>query len=128
MDPASRTHGLAAGESRDPIGVLVAGLNRLAQSDLLDRVGLRKPAERAVFAVTRSGFRTLATASRAFTRTGGTRRDGVRAPAATAHGVFDLTPTEDEQSWSTWSPSSPPRWCVPPPPRRTTPARPPRPC
>ncbi len=97
MDPTSRTHGLAAGESRDPIGLLVAGLNRLAQSDLLDRVGLRKPVERAVFAVTRTGFRTLATASRAFTTRGTRGADGVRAPAATAHGVFDLTPTEDEQ-------------------------------
>ena len=97
MDPASSTHGLAAAESRDPIGVLVAGLNRLAQSELLDRVGLRGPAERAVHVVTRSGFRTLTTASRAFTRRGAPGVPGVRAPAATAHGVFDLNPTEDEQ-------------------------------
>ena len=39
--------------------IAVAGLNRLAQSDLIDRVGLRKPAEQVVFTVTRSGFKTV---------------------------------------------------------------------
>ena len=38
-------HGLSSTESRDPIGIAVAALNRLAQSDLLDRVGLRMQAE-----------------------------------------------------------------------------------
>ncbi len=56
-------HGVASGESRDPIGFAVAALNRMAQSELLDRVGLRKQAEQAVFTVTRSGFRS-ATAAR----------------------------------------------------------------
>ena len=45
--------GLARGESRDPIGLAVAALNRVAQSDLIDRIGLRKQAEQAVFTVTR---------------------------------------------------------------------------
>jgi alkylation response protein AidB-like acyl-CoA dehydrogenase len=90
-------HGVASGESRDPIGFAVAALNRMAQSELLDRVGLRKQAEQAVFTVTRSGFRTATAAGRAFTRAGSSRRAGVRVPAATSSGVFDLTPTEDEQ-------------------------------
>ena len=46
-------HGLASTESRDPIGFAVAALNRLAQSDLIDRIGLRKQTEQAVFTVTR---------------------------------------------------------------------------
>ena len=60
--------GLASTESRDPIGLAVAALSRLAQSDLLDRVGLRKQAEQTVFTVTRTGFRTATSAGRAFTR------------------------------------------------------------
>ncbi len=90
-------HGLASGESRDPIGYAVAALSRMAQSDLLDRVGLRRQAEQAVFTVTRSGFRGATAAGRAFTRSGSSHTEGVRVPPAISRGVFDLTPTEDEQ-------------------------------
>ncbi len=90
-------HGLASGEARDPIGYAVAALSRMAQSDLLDRVGLRKQAERGVFTVTRSGFRAATSAGRTFQRVGSADQGGVRVPSATPSGVFDLTPTEDEQ-------------------------------
>jgi alkylation response protein AidB-like acyl-CoA dehydrogenase len=89
--------GIASGESRDPIGYAVAAMNRLAQSDLLDRVGLRRQAEHAVFTVTRGGFRTATTAGRAFARAGKRGQEGQRATVARSRGVFDLTPTEDEQ-------------------------------
>ena len=59
-------HGVPGSAKRDPIGYLVAGLNQLAQSDLIDKVKLRKPAEQAVFTVTRSGFKTMTNASRTF--------------------------------------------------------------
>ena len=94
---AGGRHGLASQESRDPIGYAVAALQRLAQSDLLDRTGLRRPTERAVFTATRSGFRVATAAGRTFQRVGSSRAAGVRAPAASAGNVFDLTPTEDEQ-------------------------------
>ncbi len=90
-------HGVPSSESRDPIGYLVAGLNRLAQSDLIDRVRLRKPAQQLVFSVTRNGFRTMTAASRSFSQAGNLGKPGVRAPAARRSGVFDLTPSEDEQ-------------------------------
>src|SRR5690606_23354949 len=90
-------HGLSSRERRDPIGFAVAALNRLAQSDLIDRVGLRKQTERGVFTVTRSGFKVAGSASRAFARKGRKDVEGVRVPAANPSGVFDLTPTEDEQ-------------------------------
>jgi alkylation response protein AidB-like acyl-CoA dehydrogenase len=90
-------HGLATTESRDPIGYLVAGLSKLAQADLLDRLGLRKQAEQTVFTVTRSGFSTVTAAGRTFKRAGKRGKPGHRAPAVAASGVFDLTPTEDEQ-------------------------------
>jgi alkylation response protein AidB-like acyl-CoA dehydrogenase len=96
LRPGGR-YGIARGESRDPIGYAVAAMNRLAQSDLLDKVGLRKQAEQAVFTVTRRGFRTATTAGRAFARAGKRGQAGRRAPSATPRGVFDLTPTEDEQ-------------------------------
>ncbi len=89
--------GLASTESRDPIGFAVAALNRVAQSDLIDRIGLRKQTEQAVFTVTRGGFKTLTTASRTFARQGKKGQAGVRARATEPRGVFDLTPTEDEQ-------------------------------
>ncbi len=90
-------HGLSSQESRDPIGFAVAALSRVAQSDLIDRIGLRKQAEQAVFTVTRSGFKTMTTASRTFAKAGKKGKPGVRVPAAAPKGVFDLTPTEDEQ-------------------------------
>lgn len=96
LRPGGR-HGVASTETRDPIGYLVAGLSRLAQTDLLDKLGLRKQAEQVVFTVTRGGFTTMTKASRTFARSGSRGKDGVRAPAAKATGQFDLTPTDDEQ-------------------------------
>jgi alkylation response protein AidB-like acyl-CoA dehydrogenase len=90
-------HGLSSKESRDPIGYAVAALSRLAQSDVLDRVGLRKQAEQAVFTTTRSGFKTITAASRTFAKAGKKGTAGVRPAATAGRGVFDLTPTEDEQ-------------------------------
>src|SRR6478735_5659208 len=94
---AQTRHGLASTERRDPIGYAVAALNRLAQSDVLDRVGLRKQTEKAVYSATHSGFKSITATSRAFAKAGRRGEPGTHpAPARTA-GVFDLTPTEDEQ-------------------------------
>ena len=73
-------------------------MNKLAQSDLLDRLGLRKQAEQAVFTVTRSGFRTVDAAPAALRERRPARaRPACAPPAPRPRGVFDLTPTEDEQ-------------------------------
>jgi alkylation response protein AidB-like acyl-CoA dehydrogenase len=90
-------HGLSSKESRDPIGYAVAALSRLARSDVLDRVGLRKQAEQAVFTTTRSGFKTITAASRTFAKAGNAGKAGARPAATAGRGVLDLTPTEDEQ-------------------------------
>jgi alkylation response protein AidB-like acyl-CoA dehydrogenase len=90
-------HGLVAGESRDPIGFAVAVLNRIAQNPALDRLGLRKPVERVVFEATKSGFRTLGALNRTFARAGSRTGFPTRVRATAATGVFDLTPTDDEQ-------------------------------
>lgn len=89
--------GLPSSETRDPIGYAVAALHHLAQSPLLDRLGVRKQTEQAVFTVTRTGFRTATAAGRTFARAGKRGASGVRPPAAARAGVFDLTPSEDEQ-------------------------------
>jgi len=96
LRPGGR-HGIARTESRDALGYAVAAVNRLAHSDLLDRLGLRKQAEQAVFTVTRGGFRTATTAGRVFARAGKRGKPGARATTTSSRGVFDLTPTEDEQ-------------------------------
>ena len=90
-------HGLSREESRDPIGYAVAALNSFAQSDLIDRLGLRKASEKVVFEATRGGFLAVGAASRQFAKAGKRGAAGKRVPSATPRGVFDLTPTEDEQ-------------------------------
>ena len=95
--PKAGRHGLTAKEKTDPIGLAVAVLNRLARTSALDRFGLRKPAERAVFEATRSGFRTVGAVNRQFARAGKRRGRPTRVPSAAGTGRFDLTPTDDEQ-------------------------------
>ena len=90
-------HGLTSKERPDPIGYAVAVLNRLAQNSALDRLGLRRPAERAVFEATRSGFRTVGAVNRQFARAGKRRGKPTRVRSAAGTSRFDLTPTDDEQ-------------------------------
>jgi hypothetical protein len=94
---ASSRHGVPATDKQDPIGFAVAVLNRLAQTNVLDRLGLRKQTERAVFETTRAGFRTVGNVSRTFSRKGRPGAKPVRVPTSAEKGLFDLTPTEDEQ-------------------------------
>jgi len=96
LTPSTR-HGVTSGDNRDPIGYAVAFLNRLASTTALDRFGLRRPTERVVFEATRTGFRTAGNLNRAFSRTAKRGGGPSRVPSASGSGVFDLTPTEDEQ-------------------------------
>jgi len=93
---AGGKHGLSDKERRDPIGLAVVALNKFAQSDLIDRLGLRRTSEQTVFRVTSAGFKTASAAGRAFARAGG-KGSGKRVPSAGNTGLFDLTPSEDEQ-------------------------------
>jgi alkylation response protein AidB-like acyl-CoA dehydrogenase len=96
-DSDAPRHGVPSTDRPDPIGFAVSLLNRLAQTDVLDRLGVRKQTERAVFETTRAGFRTVGAVSRTFKRRGKPGGKAVRVPSAAAKGLFDLTPTEDEQ-------------------------------
>jgi alkylation response protein AidB-like acyl-CoA dehydrogenase len=93
---AGGKHGLSENEKRDPIGLAVVALNKFAQSDLIDRLGLRRTSEQTVFRVTSAGFKTASAAGRVFARVGGSG-GGKRVPSAQPTGLFDLTPSEDEQ-------------------------------
>jgi len=93
---AGGRHGLSDAEKRDPIGLAVAALNRLASSDLIDRLGIRKASEQTVYRVTSAGFRTAGTVGRQFARAGKATQ-GNRVPSTQNTGLFDLTPGEDEQ-------------------------------
>jgi len=94
--PAGK-HGVPSDEKPDAIGLAVAALTKISQWPTLDRLGLRKPTERAVYTATKNGFKALGAASRTFEKTGSRGAKGKRVPNAEPKGVFDLTPTELEQ-------------------------------
>jgi alkylation response protein AidB-like acyl-CoA dehydrogenase len=77
------------------MGLGLRALTRLAGSELLDRVGVRRHVERAVFQATKNGFRTATAAGRTFKAAGRLARPA-RQPRARSTGRFDLTP-DDEQ-------------------------------
>ena len=80
---------------RDFMGSALAVLNKLAQSRVIDRLGMRKTTERVVFETTKTGFRTIGAVSRTFTRS-----DSTGPPARLNDrkaDLFDLTPTEDQE-------------------------------
>ena len=71
-------------------------LRGLAGSPVLDRVGLRGPAERAIYELTKNGFKAATTAGRTFQRVPGQGKPARQRPAS-ASGLFDLTPTDEQQ-------------------------------
>jgi len=81
---------------RDPMSKGLAVLNRIASLPVLDRLNLRGPSEQVAYHGARVGFRTAAAVSRGFKRVPGAGAP-VRPSAAPGSGVFDLTPTEDQQ-------------------------------
>ncbi|WP_313405839.1 acyl-CoA dehydrogenase family protein [Aeromicrobium sp.] len=80
----------------DPMAYGLRVLNKLAASETLDKLGLRKVAERAVHGGTRSGFQAIGAAQRTFKKVAGSAQ-GDRPASTSVAGVFDLTPTEDQQ-------------------------------
>jgi len=78
------------------MGLGLRAMNRLAGSELLDRVGARKRVERWVFQGTRDGFRVAGAASRSFGAAAKLARPARQAHAR-APELFDLTPEEEQQ-------------------------------
>ena len=80
---------------RDPMGMGLAVLNRIASSPIVDRLKLRSTTEKAVYQGAKSGFRAAGAAGRTFKRVKGSGKP-TRLARTSDTGVFDLTPTEDQ--------------------------------
>ncbi|MDX1458159.1 MAG: acyl-CoA dehydrogenase family protein [Marinobacter sp.] len=82
--------------TRDPIGLALSAMNRLAASTWLDRLGMRSPVEKVAYQGTKAGFRTLAVASREYKRMTGWL-PSKRLPNKTSRDLFDLNLDQDQQ-------------------------------
>jgi len=77
------------------MGMGLAVLNRIASSPAIDKLGLRRAAERAVYQGAKSGFQAVAVAGRTFKKVQGSGKPA-RLASGSGSGVYDLTPTEDQ--------------------------------
>jgi alkylation response protein AidB-like acyl-CoA dehydrogenase len=71
-------------------------LNRLAGSDLLDRIRIRKQVERALFEGTKNGFRSATAAGRTF-KAAQQLGKPARQKKSKSTGLFDLAPDDEQQ-------------------------------
>jgi alkylation response protein AidB-like acyl-CoA dehydrogenase len=71
-------------------------LNRLAGSDLLDRIRIRKQVERALFQGTKNGFRSATAAGRTF-KSAQQLGKPARQKKSKSTGLFDLSPDDEQQ-------------------------------
>ncbi len=78
------------------MGLALAGLRRVASSDLVDRYGQRERLERVIRSGVRQGFGAATTAARGFKMVTPTRSQPVRQEPR-APKLFDLTPSEEQQ-------------------------------
>lgn len=78
------------------MGLGLKALNRLARSTTIDRLGLRHWAERGLFLSTRAGFATAGKVGRSFSAAQKLLQPQ-RLPRAGSQGLFDLTPTNEQQ-------------------------------
>jgi alkylation response protein AidB-like acyl-CoA dehydrogenase len=78
------------------MGLGLRALGRLAGSDVVDRLGVRKPAEKVLYRATRDGFKAAGAAGRTFKSVNGGRK-ATRLSTTSSTGLFDLTPTDEQQ-------------------------------
>jgi hypothetical protein len=78
------------------MGFGLRALNRLAGSDLLDRIRIRKQVERALFQGTKNGFRSATVAGRTF-KAAQQLGKPARQAKSKSKGLFDLTPDDEQQ-------------------------------
>jgi alkylation response protein AidB-like acyl-CoA dehydrogenase len=93
------TTDIERGVAERGMGFGLRALNRLAGSDLLDRIRLRKQVERALFQGTKGGFRSATVAGRTFKAA---QRLGKPARQARGRstGLFDLTADDEQQMFA----------------------------
>jgi alkylation response protein AidB-like acyl-CoA dehydrogenase len=78
------------------MGLGLRWLSRLAGSDLLDRIRLRKQVERALFQTTKNGFRSATAAGRTF-KVAQKLGKPARQPTGRPRSLFDVTPDDEQQ-------------------------------
>src|SRR4051794_1073125 len=78
------------------MGLGLKALNQFAGLEVIDRLGLRKPAEKILFTTSRNGFRAAGAAGRTFSAATRLGRPARLSPASSS-GLFDLTPDDEQQ-------------------------------
>jgi alkylation response protein AidB-like acyl-CoA dehydrogenase len=78
------------------MAVGLKALNRLASNGLIDRFGLREPAERVLHGASKATVRTATRAGRTFAATQRLSKPA-RQPKAERSDLFDLTPDDEQQ-------------------------------
>jgi alkylation response protein AidB-like acyl-CoA dehydrogenase len=78
------------------MGTSLRALNRFAGLEVVDRVGLREPAERLLYRATRDGFRAANAAGRTFAAAQRLGRPA-RQSRPGSRESFDLTPTDEQE-------------------------------
>src|SRR5437763_8254264 len=81
---------------QDLMAVGLRALNRLASSELLDRLGIRGQTERFLHGASKTTMQTAARAGRTFAVAQKLSRP-VRQPRARRSDLFDLTPSDEQQ-------------------------------
>ncbi|MDR2281252.1 MAG: acyl-CoA dehydrogenase family protein [Gordonia sp. (in: high G+C Gram-positive bacteria)] len=84
-----------APHKRSAIGTAMRVLTAITGSDLAEKYGLREPINRVAYEATKTGFKTLGAANRAFTQVAGGGKP--QRPATSSKGFFNLNP-DDEQA------------------------------
>jgi alkylation response protein AidB-like acyl-CoA dehydrogenase len=78
------------------MGLGLRALNRLAGSDLLDRIKLRKQVEKIVYRTSKNGFRTATAAGRTF-KAAQQLGKPARQKKSKSTGLFDVSPDDEQQ-------------------------------
>ena len=84
------------GMAERSMGLGLRWLNRLAGSDLLDRIRVRKGVERALFQGTKNGFRSATAAGRTFKAAQKLGKPARQAPGK-PRSLFDITPDDEQE-------------------------------
>lgn len=82
---------------RDWMGAAMRVMSTITGSGLVEKYNLRKPIERVTYQSTKTGFRTLGAATRAFNRSsGGGQPERLADNEAKTKDYFDLTPSDEQ--------------------------------
>ncbi|HKT82462.1 MAG TPA: acyl-CoA dehydrogenase family protein [Solirubrobacterales bacterium] len=92
MSTATQDKGVA----ERSMGLGLRWLNKLAGSDLLDRIRIRKPVERALFSGTKNGFRSATAAGRTF-KAAQKLTGPARQKTGKPRSLFDISPDDEQQ-------------------------------